>query len=187
MVLRPMQERVMEPQKRSKNSKNRRKKNRQKKENQWGSKIDIKDWEVLQNRKYATPKFNRSIKVVNEKRPAVSLHCSLCDKPIKYTTEAISIDGQSVHFDCAISRVNFGVELSPNQKVCYVGQGEFGLCEFSNPKHTGKFTILQRYSMESLELRKDLLLKIEDGGPDWGVDLDTIHILGSHEENEYEG
>ncbi len=174
----------MEPQKRSKNSRNRRKKNRQKKQKQWETRVDIKDWEILQSRRSANPKFNRSIKVLPEQRPNVSLNCSICNKPIQHASETLSVDGQNAHFDCAIAKVNFGVELTPNQKVCYVGQGEFGLCEFSNPRHTGKFTILQRYSMESIELRKELLSQIEAGGPDWGVDLDEV---GTYKETGYEG
>ncbi len=148
---------------------------------------ELKDRDIMQPWKSKQFRWSgHKVEVVSESRPEVAVTCQLCEQVIENPSQAFTQEDGVVHFDCILDRVNFGVELTENQKICYVGRGEFGLCEFKNSRHTGSFTILQRFTLESLEDRKELVDTLEGGGTDWGIDLDTLEGEAL-QELQYEG
>ncbi len=160
------------------NNKNRNRKRRGSSQKQKGKdsakREELRDRDLIQPWKGKPFRWSgKRVEVVQESRPEVSITCASCGEPIKQPSEAFIVDKGVVHFDCVLNTVTFGVELKENQKICYIGRGEFGLCEFTNPKHTGRFTILQRFALETLEERRELLTTL-GGDTDWGIPLEEI-------------
>ncbi len=160
---------------RGRNRKNRRRRGNQKSGNKQHNHVELKDRDLMAPWKGNPFRWSgKHIEVVKESRPTVHLECKLCGEPIENPAEAFSLEAEKVHFDCLLKTVNFGVELKENQKVCYVGRGEFGLCEFKDSRCKGSFTVLQRFSVESQDDRDSLIIDLEDGGTDWGVNLNDF-------------
>jgi hypothetical protein len=94
--------------------------------------------------------------------PAVELLCGECGKPIKYVYTAIELGTNQtpVHFDCVIKILEEREELGQNEKICYIGQGSFGIIKYQNGSGGKKFTIRKRIAIEeqnkTAEWRKEL-------------------------------
>ncbi len=69
--------------------------------------------------------------------------CERCGKPIKDLTLALSNkeSGKPVHFDCIISFIKSSEKLLENEEVIYIGNGNFAIVWFENPKVRKKFKI----------------------------------------------
>jgi hypothetical protein len=83
--------------------------------------------------------------------------CPWCNKPIKDITSAISDKntGLPVHFECVLARINEMEKLQPNERVCYIGGGRFGVVHNSNPNAPKNFTIRRIYEWENKDEKEE--------------------------------
>ncbi|MBN2532928.1 MAG: hypothetical protein JXB88_08555 [Spirochaetales bacterium] len=79
--------------------------------------------------------------------------CPICHKSIHEFFTAISYKGSDnpAHFDCILKELKSQEELSPNEKICYLGNGSFGIITFRNPSSPIKFLIRKRIQYETVE------------------------------------
>jgi len=83
--------------------------------------------------------------------PITTPDCSWCGKPIKDITTAIcdKDSKKPVHFDCVLARIADSEKLDPNDGVCYIGGGRFGIVHYNNPPDTRNFTIKKVFEWEA--------------------------------------
>ncbi len=88
--------------------------------------------------------------------------CPICKQPVRDLPSALTHreTKQPVHFDCIMRELRDSNELGPQEKICYLGGGAFGILEFRQ----GKFTIRKRIQYEEKEAaqewKKPLLLNL---------------------------
>jgi hypothetical protein len=75
--------------------------------------------------------------------PVTTPDCPWCGKQITDLTAAITDkeSGLPVHFDCVIERITAMENLEPNDSICYIGGGRFGILHYNNPPDTRDFVI----------------------------------------------
>ncbi len=56
--------------------------------------------------------------------------CKVCGKPIFDLAGALASreDGEPIHFDCAIEQLAKEEHLAADEKLMYIGSGQFGVC-----------------------------------------------------------
>lgn len=76
--------------------------------------------------------------------------CTKCEKPIYDLTSAIADkeSGQPVHFDCVINFLRKYEDLKQNEEVVYIGNGNFAVVYFENPKIRRNFKIIKLIEWE---------------------------------------
>jgi hypothetical protein len=82
--------------------------------------------------------------------------CTLCNKIIKEMNTAIKHKNEDedeyLHFDCAVRDIREKEKPYPNEKICYLGKGSFGIVKFlSYSSSPIKFLIKKRIQYETLE------------------------------------
>jgi len=88
--------------------------------------------------------------------------CPVCKQSVRDLASALTHreTRQPVHFDCIMKELRESNELGPQEKICYLGGGAFGILEFRQ----GKFTIRKRIPYEekdaSAEWKKPLLISL---------------------------
>lgn len=90
-------------------------------------------------------RFNKISRLIkNEPKPL----CTICDKEIEAISIAIS-DGENnfKHFDCVLKSLGENKDIKENQKISYIGRGNFALVE----KNEGKWTIIETFNLETPE------------------------------------
>ena len=55
------------------------------------------------------------------------------------------------HFDCVFRELRDVNGISPQEKLCYLGSGSFGILEFKAPGGPSKFVIRKRIQYEEKE------------------------------------
>ena len=78
--------------------------------------------------------------------------CPLCGKPVRYLMTAIA-QGEGAtpaHFDCVLRDIAQHEELQPKEKVCYLGNGDFGILKFQQGGPV-RFTIRKRIQYEATD------------------------------------
>lgn len=92
----------------------------------------------------------RGNKARKPQEPQVELVCSICGKPIKYIYTAIEFGEkrEPIHFDCVLKQIEEREEIGPNEKICYIGQGSFGIIKYHNGAGGRKFSIRKRIAVE---------------------------------------
>ena len=94
--------------------------------------------------------------------PMVFPDCPVCKQPVRDLASALTHQqsGQPAHFDCIMRELRDSNELAPQEKICYLGGGSFGILEFRQ----GKFTIRKRIQYEEKEKvqewKKPLLISL---------------------------
>ncbi len=89
--------------------------------------------------------------------------CAICGEDIQNPLEAITHGNGVTHFFCCLKLFDEeSQKLKENQKICYVGQGHFGICEFAKANQSGAFKIIKRFSLETLEERRHLSELLEE-------------------------
>lgn len=70
--------------------------------------------------------------------------CSICGKPIKDITAALTDPSgeKPVHFDCIVKMLSESETLGNQEKLVYLGSGNFGVVKFQNSK---KFEIIKKF------------------------------------------
>ena len=91
--------------------------------------------------------------------PSATSRCGICPPPLRIGGRACP-----AHFDCIMREIRDSNELTPQERVCYLGGGTFGILEFRQPGGPGKFVIRKRIQYEekeaSQEWKKPLLISL---------------------------
>ncbi len=94
--------------------------------------------------------------------PIVYPDCPICKQSVRDLPSALTHreSRQPAHFDCIMRELRDSNELAPQEKICYLGGGAFGILEFRQ----GKFTIRKRLQYEEKETpsewKKPLLISL---------------------------
>ena len=72
--------------------------------------------------------------------------CPICKKPIRdeSTTIANSEENAANHFDCVLAELRKSEDLQPNEKICYLGKGSFGIISVRSSGGPIRFLIRKR-------------------------------------------
>ncbi len=94
----------------------------------------------------------------------VKLSCVRCGESIKHPETALATpeSGEPIHFDCAIEEVADGEELEAGEKICYLGQGNFGIIQYKSGSSDREFKIRKKIAYESLEKEADWRKNMRD-------------------------
>ena len=100
---------------------------------------------------YERPRWTTPVLPAN---PITTPDCPWCGKQIKDITTAISDKdtGLPVHFDCVLSRIAEMENLDPNDNVCYIGGGRFGIIHYNNLPDTRDFFIKKILEWENKDI-----------------------------------
>jgi hypothetical protein len=98
------------------------------------------------HKKYRKPKRYRPQK---EKQP--KFICPVCDKPINIISTAIvhKETNKKAHFDCIVKELKKYYHLKPNEGICYLGGGGFGIIESLKNERSHGFVIKRRIQYEN--------------------------------------
>jgi hypothetical protein len=83
--------------------------------------------------------------------------CPICGKTVRDLASALThrISRQPAHFDCIMQELRDTNEISPQEKICYLGGGCFGILEFRPSGGPGHFVIKKRIQYEEKEYQQD--------------------------------
>ena len=62
---------------------------------------------------------------------------------------------QQAHFDCVVRELRESNEVAPQEKICYLGGGSFGILEFRASSGSPRFVIKKRIQYEEKETPQD--------------------------------
>jgi hypothetical protein len=93
-------------------------------------------------------KRNRGIRREEEKKNYPL--CPLCKGQIRELSSAIKYreTGEPAHFDCILKVIEKSEELASHEKVCYLGNGSFGIVRFQKDPSVFPFIIRKRIQYE---------------------------------------
>lgn len=76
--------------------------------------------------------------------------CPLCGEPILEISSAVTdrLTGQPAHFDCVMKKISDEEDIQENEKLCYLGNGSFGIVEKRSSGPT-KFSIRKKIQYEN--------------------------------------
>ncbi len=89
--------------------------------------------------------------------------CPVCGKPVRELSMALChrVSRTPAHFDCVLKELKDSNEVLPQEKICYLGGGTFGILSFRTAG-TNKFTIRKKIPYEEKdapqEWKKPLLV-----------------------------
>jgi hypothetical protein len=91
--------------------------------------------------------------------------CPICGKPVRDVVAALAYGQERTpaHFDCVLESLRGGKELRPDEQLCYLGGGNFGVVRFARTEGSGPFSIRDRIQYEAAQER-----------PQWRRDLDSV-------------
>ncbi len=97
--------------------------------------------------------------------------CPHCGQNVRDALTAIAMqEGEApTHFDCVIKKITDEETLQPKERVCYLGNGSFGIVRFKNPSDKKNFVIRKRIQIEpektEIPWRKAISSKLSSRGP----------------------
>jgi hypothetical protein len=79
--------------------------------------------------------------------------CPVCGKPVRELASALThrVSRRPAHFDCVVRELRETNEVAPQEKICYLGGGSFGILEFRPPGGPSRFVIRKRIQYEEKE------------------------------------
>ena len=79
--------------------------------------------------------------------------CPICGKSIRDLYSAVNYakTNTPAHFDCIVKELKETNDLRPDEKICYLGDGSFGIVQFRGPDSPIRFFIRKRIQYESKE------------------------------------
>jgi hypothetical protein len=86
-----------------------------------------------------------------QERPEVSYPlCPVCQKPVRELSSAIAHreTGGPAHFDCILKILRDEHHPGENEKICYLGNGSFGVVQFRPPL---RFFVRKRVQYEQTD------------------------------------
>jgi hypothetical protein len=83
--------------------------------------------------------------------------CPLCGKPVRELSSALTHKPtrKPAHFDCVVRELRESNDVAPQERICYLGGGSFGILEFRPPGSASRFVIRKRIQYEEKELPQD--------------------------------
>jgi hypothetical protein len=89
--------------------------------------------------------------------PIVFPDCPVCGKPVRELASALThrVSRVPAHFECVVRELRDSNEMSPQEKLCYLGGGTFGILEFRPPGGPSRFVIKKRIQYEEKEYPQD--------------------------------
>lgn len=83
--------------------------------------------------------------------------CPKCGEAITEISSAIAdkSTGKPMHFECVMSQIAESETVGQNEKICYIGQGRFGVLYFENPRDQRKFTIKKIIDWEQRDQKSE--------------------------------
>ncbi len=91
-----------------------------------------------------------------QNKPETKYNCPICAKPIRDLNSAIATGEESepAHFECAIKNIRQIEAVKPEEKICYLGGGCFGIIEKKkNPNSKANFIIKKKIQFEKPEMK----------------------------------
>lgn len=98
--------------------------------------------------------------------PQVFPDCPICRQAVRELASALTHreSGQPAHFDCIMRELRDSNDLAPQEKICYLGGGSFGILEFRQAGAPSGFVIRKRIQYEGKdsvpEWKKPLLISL---------------------------
>ncbi len=88
--------------------------------------------------------------------------CPICGKNIRdlYSAVNYSKTESPAHFDCILRELKTTYDLRPDEKICYLGNGSFGIVQFRGPDSPIRFFIRKRIQYESAEKKPEWRKKL---------------------------
>jgi len=85
--------------------------------------------------------------------PIVLPDCPVCGKQVRELASALThrVSRQPAHFDCVVRELRESNEVAPEEKICYLGGGTFGILEFRPSSGSPRFVIKKRIPYEEKE------------------------------------
>ena len=85
--------------------------------------------------------------------PIVLPDCPVCGKQVRELASALThrVARQPAHFECVLRELLDSNEIAPEEKICYLGGGSFGILEFRPPGGPTRFVIRKRIQYEEKE------------------------------------
>ena len=85
--------------------------------------------------------------------PIVLPDCPVCGKQVRELASALThrVSRKPAHFDCVVRELRESNEIAPQEKICYLGGGSFGILEFRAPGGPTRFVIKKRIQYEEKE------------------------------------
>jgi hypothetical protein len=82
--------------------------------------------------------------------------CPVCAKPIRELSAALCYRGTDApaHFDCVLKELRETHEILPQEKLCYLGGGNFAILQFKTGGGN-KFTIKKKIPYEGKEIQQE--------------------------------
>lgn len=114
------------------------------------------------NKKYSKNKNRKRIE-----NNYIPTECPVCGKLVRDVATAIAnkVTKEPTHFECVVQEIALEEELKENQRICYLGQGNFGIVTVKD-KSGNNFTIEKKIPYEShdepIEWRKKVSEGIKD-------------------------
>jgi hypothetical protein len=89
--------------------------------------------------------------------PMVFPDCPVCGKPVRELASALThrVSRVPAHFDCVVRELRDSNEINPQEKLCYLGGGTFGILEFRPAGGPSRFVIKKRIPYEEKEAPQD--------------------------------
>ncbi len=89
--------------------------------------------------------------------PIVYPDCPICGKQVRDLPSALThrVTRQPAHFDCIVQELRDTNEIAPQEKICYLGGGSFGILEFRASGGPGHFVIKKRIQYEEKEAQQE--------------------------------
>ncbi len=121
-------------------------------------------------RKGANWKKNRKRRFRNAFPGKDAPKCPYCGQNVRDVLTAIETieDESPVHFDCVLKRIADSEDLEAKEKVCYLGNGSFGIVQFPNPSDPSQFVIRKRIQIEDdrkeIPWRKAIVRRVSGRG-----------------------
>jgi hypothetical protein len=129
--------------------------------------IDFKRIEELKEKINDVMRENRwrrgSRKRPPTKPPASFARCPVCQRPVRDRHTAITYRETKIpaHFHCVIRELQQKEDLGTNEKICYLGQGSFGIVSFRSSASPVRFIIKKRIQYED----KNEASSLRESGP----------------------
>lgn len=85
--------------------------------------------------------------------PIVLPDCPVCGKQVRELASALThrIARQPAHFECVLRELLDSNDVAPEEKICYLGGGSFGILEFQASGGATRFVIRKRIQYEEKE------------------------------------
>lgn len=89
--------------------------------------------------------------------------CPICNQGVRDILTAIAWgeERKPAHFDCILKNISESEELTPKEKLVYLGGGSFGIVQFRSGGGPGpRFTVRKRIQLEEKEEKIEWRRKI---------------------------